>query len=158
MSKEPQWNFRESLRDFIGSDNFLKKLWRGDYPLWKTCWIFGIVYPFSVWIIFGVFFFLQMAGAMSDMEDALPQGSTPQEVERFMLMKMKNTWKVMLGLISIYYVYAFIWVVGLWRSASVYMGASKWRVLIKIWVVFYFIALPFNIYVFIVAIVDINKW
>ena len=114
----------------------MTKLWKGEYPLWKTFWIFGMAVP-------AVFMFLVMAILIIvGMDGMMTLSPTAESMMPVMKTYMRNFTVVLAVLL----VYQFFLAVGLWRSANDYDGPGIWRTLVKIMVVFYFIGLPFNIF------------
>lgn len=84
---------------------FIKKLWRGEYSLLKTYWIFNVLIGNVV------------------------LGNILSFIDPF-----KNAYVYFIGLGS-YLLYMLIAVVGLWRSASLYDGNELWKILAKVSVV-----------------------
>lgn len=99
--------------------SLLKELWRGDVPLVKTYWIYGV----------GVSLLLNVALlALTSMLSSVPAVSLPLFV---------------LGILSI--LYTLFIAVGIWRSASKYQGNKVWAVLAKIMVVFSILRTVLNV-------------
>jgi len=119
--------------DSGGSGFFMTKLWKGEYPLWKTFWIFGMAVPaVFMFLVMAIFFIVGMMTLSPTAESMIPV--------------MKTYMRNFTVVLAVLLVYQFFWAVGLWRSANDYDGPGIWRTLVKIMVVFYFIGLPFNIF------------
>ena len=80
---------------------FLGKLWRGDYGLARTFWLWGFVYPLA--LLLG----LMLLGLMSEGRFELAQ--------YIALLAMLGYWAM--------------WHVGLWRAAFMYEGLKLWPIL-----------------------------
>jgi hypothetical protein len=84
------------------------QLWRGEIPLWKTFWLFGM----GGGLVLGLPIFSAML-ALTDVPD-------------------DTTASIFLAALSFLLVYL-IWVfVGIWRAANRYSGEKAWAVLAKI--------------------------
>ncbi len=137
---EPELNADES-------GSFFHKLWNGKYPLWKTLWIFGVAYPMCILVPLQLIFVWKMQGIVEGVMNQNPAlDERVADVIAIMAVEMKTYFMVFAVVMLVYLVYAFILNVGLWRSANNYTGAGIWRILIRIAVVLYFIALPFNVF------------
>ena len=100
-----------------GSTGLIGDLWRGDIPLVKTYWLFGVV----VGICFAmVFFFIEY------LTTGLSQGFGPVFI---------------LGVMLLYFIYTGFINIAIWRSAGKYRGPRRWSVLAKIMVLFSWAAL-----------------
>lgn len=128
------------------SGNFIHKLWNGKYPLWEVTWLFGLVYPMCTMIPIQLVFVWKM---QSIVERVMSQTLTLNEVLAsaiaLMATEMKTYFMVFAAVMLVFLVYGFILNVGLWKSANNYTGASIWRILIKVFVIIYFIMLPFSV-------------
>lgn len=122
-----------------GSGNMLARLWRGEYPLWITFWIFGAGIPFVIWFLF------QTLVLTSGMQEMMTQNPSPDE----MMEMMRGKFRSMMIMSAIMFPYQFIVAVGLWRAARVYEGFALWRVLVQICVVLFFISIPFTLFSYI---------
>jgi hypothetical protein len=87
---------------------FIFKLWRGEYSLFKTYWLFNI--------LFGTI----LGSPLSII------GQLPSET-------IKSTWVYWLIYLILYSLYIIISSVGVWRSASKYTKDSLWKNLAKIY-------------------------
>jgi hypothetical protein len=125
--------------DSIESKSFVKKLWTGEYPLWVTYWLFGVVSPgcvfFILWSVFAGKIMVAAEGMMNE---------SPLSESMMSDMKFYATWYAVFMLVFL--AYSFIVNVGLWRSASNYAGTSIWSIIVKFFVIVFFITLPFNIF------------
>lgn len=106
----------------------LRKLYKGEYSLSKSYWLFGNVVPFFLFIlILSVIF-----GFSSDpltklrMLDLKPEGYASLIVTIF------------LSIITL--VYIFISTIGVWRSASYHQGKKFWAILAKVTIIIAFIS------------------
>lgn len=89
----------------------IKNLWRGDIPLAKAYWLFGVLPG----IIFNVAFrYAQGEGAIL----------TSQLAALFFL-----------GIVLLFYVYSGFICVAIWRSATKYRGMARYAILAKIAVI-----------------------
>jgi hypothetical protein len=84
---------------------FITKLWRGEYSLVKTYWVFNVLIGNVV------------LGNIISFIDPI-----------------KNAYVFLAGL-GLYLLYMLLAIVGLWRSASLYKGNELWKILAKISVV-----------------------
>lgn len=82
--------------------NIFKKLWRGEYSLAKTYWLFGVVV--NVFLGFPI-----------NLYDVI----TPQSQVQYAYY--------LIGYLALYAIYNVIACVGLWRSASSYQGPAGWK-------------------------------
>lgn len=83
---------------------WLKKLWNGDYPLWKTYWLFNVLTSF--------FFYLAFVFVVGAFEANVPLAL------------------IGVGLLSVLWLsYVFVALGGLWRSAQAYTGCCVWKYL-----------------------------
>ena len=98
--------------------SFLGKLWRGEYPLVKSFWLFFIVGDLFYHFLFGLFggFFSGFLGVHA----ARRSGS----VAIFLML-----------VYFAYVVYLVISSVGTWRSSDNYSGSKVWGILAKIYIV-----------------------
>ena len=83
----------------------IKKLWRGEYSLLKTYWIFNVLI-----------------------------GNVALGNILSLIDPIKNAYVFFIGL-GLYLLYMFLAIVGLWRSASLYDGNELWKILAKVSVV-----------------------
>lgn len=102
---------------------FLKKLWKGEYPLFVSFWGFGFLVLFCLGFLFG----------------AIPQkGLTGWLIFNFGPIGGFITFLIFC---VCFYVYIVILYVGIWRSANKYTGRSIWKIITKILVCFWWIFL-----------------
>lgn len=134
--KKPQPVLEPEL-DSVESKNVVQKLWNGEYPLWATYWLFGVVYPLCVFFIFWTFFAGKIMATAEDMTNESPPSAS-------MMADMKFYATLYTVFMLVYLAYCLIVNVGLWRSASNYTGASIWSIIVKVFVVLFFVTLPFN--------------
>ena len=106
-----QFTVREIKTTLVGD------LWRGDIPLVKTYWLFGVV----VGICFAMVFFW-----VNYLSTGLAEGFGPVFI---------------LGLMLLYFVYTAFINVAIWRSAGKYQGPRRWAILAKIMVMISWAAL-----------------
>lgn len=99
----------------------LKKLWRGDFSLARTYWLYNLAIPALFIWIFGTFYLTWVALLAA-------QNKMASAYIAFFAMKI-------LG-----YSYGIISTVGLWRSSARYTGPASWRFLGKATVWFAVIA------------------
>jgi len=90
--------------------NLVLDLWRGDVPLVKAYWLFGVVVGICFAITFA-FIEYQSAG--------LSEGFGPVFI---------------ISLIMLYFVYVAFINVAIWRSANKYKGPKRWAILAKVMV------------------------
>jgi len=90
--------------------NLVLDLWRGDVPLVKAYWLFGVVVVICFAITFA-FIEYQSAG--------LSEGLGPVFI---------------ISLIMLYFVYVAFINVAIWRSANKYKGPKRWAILAKVMV------------------------
>lgn len=91
--------------------NLVLDLWRGDVPLVKSYWLFGVV----VGICFAITFaFIEYQG------EGLSEGFGPLFI---------------IGLIVVYFVYVAFINVAIWRSSNKYKGPRHWAILAKVMVI-----------------------
>lgn len=83
---------------------WLKKLWNGEYPLWKTYWLFNVLASFV--------FYLALVLAIGALEGNI----------QLLLI-------VVGGLSLLWMAYIFVALGGLWRSAQAYTGCWVWKYL-----------------------------
>jgi len=130
------------------SGNFIKKLWRGDYPLWATFWLFGFLFPAIVVGILQVvaarFFLEDFTKSMMPSEESMESAVTQEQMMLQMVGAIEEVLPVIIAVFSIFLIYSFILNVGLWRSASNHTGFALWRIIVKILVVLFFLGLPFQ--------------
>lgn len=102
---------------------FLKKLWKGEYPLFVSFWGFGFLVLFCLGFLFA----------------AIPQ----KELSEWLIFNFGPMGGFIAFLIFCvcFYVYIIILYVGIWRSANKYAGRSIWKVITKILVCFWWIFL-----------------
>ncbi len=156
--RKPNRAFAPEL-DAEESGGIFHKLWNGKYPLWKTFWLFAVAFPLCAILLAEAFWMWGVEGKMqSGMQAMMQQGVmnenlTPEEQMTAMTNSIMNWFEeirpyfmAFAAFMLIYSVYAFFVNVGLWRSANNYKGAGIWRILVRIWVVLVFIALPFNVF------------
>ena len=86
-------------------------LWRGDIPLVKTYWLFGVV----VGIAFAMVFF-----GIEYLTTGLSEGFGPIFI---------------LGLMLLYFLYTAFINVSIWRSAGKYTGPKRWAILARVMVI-----------------------
>ena len=92
------------------STSLIGDLWRGDIPLVKTYWLFGVL----IGICFAmVFFFIEY------LTTGLSEGFGPVFI---------------LGMMLLYFIYTGFINIAIWRSASKYRGPRRWSILAKIMV------------------------
>jgi len=87
--------------------NFIAKLWRGEYSLAKSYWLFSVVVS-------------AVLGAPISVIEQLPSAS------------LANIWIYGLIYIALYAAYMFIAAVGVWRAATGYTNGAVWKYLAKI--------------------------
>lgn len=99
----------------------LKKLWRGDFSLARTYWLYNLAIPLLFILIFGMFYlkWVALLAAQNNMASAY--------IAYF-------AFRLLL------YSYGIIATVGLWRSSARYTGPASWRFLGKATVWFAVIA------------------
>lgn len=95
----------------------LKTLWRGDFSLARTFWLYNLAIPFSFILILGLFYLKWVALLAAQNNIALAYIA-------FFAFKILT------------YSYGIISTVGLWRSAEKYTGPASWRFLGKATVAF----------------------
>lgn len=86
---------------------FIKKLWRGEYSLAKSYWLFSVVAS-------------AVLGAPISVIEQLPSAT------------IANIWIYGLVYIALYAAYIFIAAVGVWRAATSYTNGAVWKYLAKI--------------------------
>lgn len=86
---------------------FITKLWRGEYSLAKSYWLFSVLAS-------------AVLGAPISVIDQLPSAT------------LANIWVYGLIYIGIYAAYMFIAAVGVWRAATGYTNGALWKYLAKI--------------------------
>jgi len=89
----------------------VRDLWRGDVPLAKAYWLFGVVVGIGFAIAFAVIEY-QSSG--------LSEGIGPAFI---------------IGLMLSYFVYVIFINIAIWRSASKYKGPKRWAILAKVMVI-----------------------
>jgi len=89
----------------------ISRLWRGDIPLWKSFWLFGVGG--------GALLGLPIFSAMLALTDV------PDETTALVFVSA-------LGVLLLYLIWAFV---GIWRAAKVYSGKPVWATLAKLAVV-----------------------
>ena len=106
----------------------LKKLYKGDYPLGKSYWLFGNVVPFVLFLIIILSIFIPANDPISKLRniDFTPETNTSLIIT------------IIMSLITI--VYIFISTVGVWRSASKHEGKRHWAILAKITIIIAFLS------------------
>ena len=85
---------------------FIRKLWRGEYSLAKSYWLFSV-----------------LAGALL--------GAPISAIEQLPIASLANVWVYGLIYLGIYGAYVFIAAVGVWRAASNYSNGALWKYLAK---------------------------
>jgi len=85
---------------------FIRKLWRGEYSLAKSYWLFSV-----------------LVGAVL--------GGPISAIEQLPIASLANIWIYGLIYLGIYGAYMFIAAVGVWRSASSYSDGNAWKYLAK---------------------------
>ena len=126
----------EADLDSEDAGNFIIKLWKGEYPLRITFWVFVVAIPLGFSIVANVvLFIISMDSVM-----------TPNPTLESMNAAMKIHFRNYAVIASVVYVYLCIVFVGLWRSANDYEGRDYWRIIIKIIVVLYVIGFPVNMF------------
>ena len=104
----------------------LSRLWRGEYPLWKTFWLFSVLVNFCLVMFFAYFDYLTVAMPLwfARMARSI--------IDVIGVSAWVGFFVVLAGLV---FIYSFVVLVGLWRSASKYTGPKVWAVLAKVIVV-----------------------
>ena len=89
--------------------SFVGKLWRGDYGLARTFWLWGLVYP----LVAGLLLLLVAFWASEQVEyrDSL------------------TVVAIALAAVVVAWGYSIVWAVGLWRAAFAYAGFKLWSFL-----------------------------
>lgn len=87
--------------------NFVSKLWRGEYSLAKTYWLFGVAANIVLGIPINLYNMI-----------------TPESQASYAF--------AFLGYLALYAIYNFITSIGLWRAASAYNNGAIWKYLSKI--------------------------
>ena len=122
--------------DSPASGNFIKKLWKGEYSLGITFWVFFVAIPMG----FSMLIVIVLMVLMFSTESMMTEIPTPESMRASMETFLK-VFKVHILVSMAYYP---ICCVGLWRSANNYEGPSHWRILAKIIAVITLISLPFQ--------------
>jgi hypothetical protein len=91
--------------------NLIKKLWRGEIPLWQTFWLYGVLFPIVVLILYPI-----------------PLKILVHFI--FIYMVYIFAFFIVMGLL-----YPVVIFVAIWRSAGKYEGRKIWMWLLKILVV-----------------------
>ena len=98
----------------------LKKIWNGEYSLSKSYWFFGNIVPFFL-------FLATLLVAIYFQEHPL---------ESLLALRFNPTFffeKIILFIMAaIFFAYAFIATVGVWKSSNNYTGGKIWSILAKI--------------------------
>ena len=89
--------------------SFIGKLWRGEYGLAGTFWLWGLVYI----LLIALSMLLVVSYALHGARD--PSVGTAAFV--------------MLPMLVVVWGYSIVWAVGLWRAAFAYNGPKLWSVL-----------------------------
>ncbi len=141
---------KQELEAAQSSGGIMTKLWRGEYPLWATFWLFGFLFPL---IVMGLLQFVAARFFLQDMTQSLMESGTgaegamsQEEAMLQMMTAMEQFLPYILAFLFISLIYSFILNVGLWRSAGNHTGFALWRIIVKILVVLFFISLPFQIF------------
>ncbi len=117
MTKSPERRARDANDRIQGvrvteeKTNLVLDLWRGDVPLVKTYWLFGVV----VGICFAITF-----AFIEYQSEGLSEGFGPLFI---------------IGLIVLYFVYVAFINVAIWRSSNKYKGPKQWAILAKVMVI-----------------------
>lgn len=98
----------------------LKKLWRGDFSLARTYWLYNFAIPLSYLTVFGIV-------SMKWVDLLVMQNKMALVYIAFIAFKILD------------YSYGAISTVGLWRSSVKYTGPALWRLLGKAMVAVYVI-------------------
>jgi hypothetical protein len=103
--------------------SFISRLYKGEYSLAKSYWLFGNVIPAILFmIIFGLIFLT----SNDPLGKLVNQDFVPESL-------MVSIVVLILSLITL--VYIFISVIGIWRSAQKYNGKKIWSLLAKITII-----------------------
>ncbi|KPK17300.1 MAG: hypothetical protein AMJ67_13705 [Betaproteobacteria bacterium SG8_41] len=117
MTKSPERRPRDANDRIQGvrvteeKTSLVLDLWRGDVPLVKTYWLFGVV----VGICFAITF-----AFIEYQSEGLSEGFGPLFI---------------IGLIVLYFVYVAFINVAIWRSSNKYKGPKRWAILAKVMVI-----------------------
>lgn len=117
MTKSPERRPRDANDRIQGvrvteeKTSLVLDLWRGDVPLVKTYWLFGVV----VGICFAITF-----AFIEYQSEGLSEGFGPLFI---------------IGLIVLYFVYVAFINVAIWRSSNKYKGPRQWAILAKVMVI-----------------------
>ena len=117
MTKSPERRSRDANDRIQGvrvteeRTSLVLDLWRGDVPLVKTCWLFGVV----VGICFAIAF-----AFIEYQSEGLSEGFGPLFI---------------IGLIVLCFVYVAFINVAIWRSSNKYKGPKRWAILAKVAVI-----------------------
>jgi|TARA_B110000285_G_C14712948_1_gene418645 hypothetical protein len=106
--------------------NTLKKLIEGQFPLKKTFWLYGNIYPFFISLII----ILTLLYFQENIKDSIVQ-------QKFMNISFAAKIIIMLQGV-IFFLYSSIATVGVWRSADKYEGKKFWKYLAKISILYAF--------------------
>ena len=106
--------------------NTLEKLIKGQFPLKKTFWLYGNIYPFFISLII----ILTLLYFQENIKDSIVQ-------QKFMNISLAAKLIIILQGI-IFFVYSTIATIGVWRSANKYEGKKFWKYLAKILIIYAF--------------------
>ena len=99
--------------------SFIGRLWRGEYGLAATFWLWGLVYvlliALSMLLVVSYAFTVVQSYALRGAHDPSSIGTAA-----FLMLAM---------LVVVVWGYSIVWAVGLWRAAFAYNGPRLWSVL-----------------------------
>lgn len=103
--------------------HILMKLYKGDYSLAKSYWLFGNVIPAG---LFALIFSIILFNSDDPMNTIITQNFAPQSLLVSIIV-------IILCLLTLFYI--LFSVVGIWRSANKHVGKKVWPILAKITIV-----------------------
>ena len=117
----------ESEQPMWGPLALIRRLWRGEVPMWRVFWLYWFL-PLVVFTIY--------VGAMeapAGREWLVEQFADPSDSGRYLMAGMKL-------LAFCFFAYMIFIIVAVWKSAAKFNGPRFWSYIVRACMVFYFIS------------------